>query len=303
MLIYYLAIGNGYLYAPKITLGKVMEIWKLPAQYVVAVSGGVSNPIKGYKLYIGNQTTLLDKEDVFHMKMFNPRFLDGNFVYGLSPISVAADIINNLNAGEKRMAAMLEKGIPPFIISAMSSDGLTEQQQQALEKTYDAKFGSTSNPAKPLMSGVQLKVDKLGFSAADLSIIENSVHGQRVLCSIYGVPSILLNDLEQSTYSNYDTALKSFYRDTVIPINDEFAKKLTVFLFGLDSPYELKFDYSTVPVLSVDRADLMLKYNSIKFMTTNEIRQIFGLEELNDPTADELPGTTNLLNEPGTTSI
>ena len=58
VLTYYLSVGNGYIYAPKLNNGTTRELWKLPAPYVVAVSGGWSNPIKGYKMYLGNQEVL-----------------------------------------------------------------------------------------------------------------------------------------------------------------------------------------------------------------------------------------------------
>ena len=288
VLIYYLAIGNGYAYAPKLGNGASRELHTLPADYVAAVSGGWSEPIRGYKLYLGNQEVELPKADVLHLKMFNPQFVDGQFVYGLSPIKVAADIINNLNSGEKRMADMLEKGTPPFIISAKTNEGLTEQQQQSLEKAYEKKYGQSGDSMKPLMSGVELKVDKLGFSAADLSLLENSQYGQRVLCNVYGVPSVLLNDTVVSTYDNMRTAQVDFIENTIKPLNSYFAEKLTVFLLG-DTDYYYDFDYSEVAALVETKAELMKAYGDISYLTNNEKRAVFGYP----PVADDKLGGAN----------
>jgi HK97 family phage portal protein len=279
MLIYYLSVGNGYLYAPKLRGGNAREMWLLPATYVLAVSGGVYNPIKGYKMYVGSQEVILPKDDVLHLKMFNPQFTDGNFAYGLSPIKVAADIISNLNNGNKRLEKMLESGMPPFIISAKSQDGLSPKQQEDLEAAYKRKYGTAGDPNKPLLSGVELKVDKLGFSAADLSIIENSIYAQRVLCNIYGVPSVLMNDLKESSYNNINTEYERFYGDTIKPLNNLFAHKLTQFLVP-ETGLQFKFDYSEVPVLSNQRAELMKQYAAVPFLTEDEKREIFGFEPL-----------------------
>ena len=281
VLIYYLAVGNGYAYSPKLGNGVTREIHTLPAPYVVAISGGWANPIKGYKLYLGNQEVELPKDDVLHLKMFNPQFLDGQFIYGLSPIKVAADIINNLNAGEKRLADMLEKGTPPFIISARSNEGLTQQQQDSLEKAYEKKYGNSGDSMKPLLSGVELKVDKLGFSAADLSLIENSEYGQRVLCNVYGIPSVLMNDNAQSTYNNVKTAEIDFFENTIKPLNKYFAEKLTSFLLA-DTDYYFEFDYSSIAVLVESRAELMKAYNEVTYLTDNEKREVFGYAPINN---------------------
>jgi hypothetical protein len=88
-----------------------------------------------------------------------------------------------------------------------------------------------------------------------------------------------------------------------MPINDIFANKLTVFLFGRRSALRLKFDYSNIPVLSADRSLLMQQYNSINFLTANEKRKIFGFEEVNEPGADELYPITMTNNELGATGI
>jgi HK97 family phage portal protein len=289
-LIYYLSIGQGYLYAPKVGPGITKELDIMPANDVVIIGGSFSEPIKGYKLYLGNQEVMLPKDDVMSMMMFDPRFVDGYYLYGLSPIKVAADIIRNLNLGEKRMEKMLEKGSPPFIISAKTQEGLTEQQQAALEQAYDKKYGDSGNPSKPLISGVELKVDKLGYTAQDLSLIENSKHGMRVLCNVYGVPSVLMNDLDQSTYSNFEQAYIIFYEDTIKPLNDVFQDKLTKFLLK-GTNYRLEFDYSKISVLSDHRVDLMVKYDGISYLTPNEKREIFGFSPSNE--FNNIEKTTN----------
>ena len=280
-LIYLLTIGNAYLYSPKLSNGTSIELNIMPAAETVAISGGWSNPIAGYKLYIGTQEVQLPKSDIMHQFYFNPNFNDGMFIYGLSPIQVASDMLNNLNAGEKRMFEMLDKGTPPFIISAKTNDGLTPQQVGQLEQKYEEKYGSTSNPNKPLLSGVELKIDKLGFSAQDLSLIENSVYGLRVLCNVYGVDSKMFNDPAASTFNNMNAVYTQFYEGIIKPLNNKFADKLTQFLFSGQGNLHFEFDYSTVSILGTNRAELMAQYNGVTFLTESEKRALFGYKDKN----------------------
>lgn len=276
LLIYYLTVGNSYLYSPILTTDRRRETWLLPADYTEAISGGWSKPVKSYHLLMGSQDVTFRKEDVLHFKMFNPRFVNGSYVYGLSPVAVAADIIRALETNEERALQMMERGTPPFILSAQLAEGLTELQQEQLEKTYEQKYEGTDNANKPLLSGIPLRADKIGFSSADLELIQHSEHSLRVLCSVYGVPSVLFNDNANSTYNNVETAEVDFYENTVKPLATYLEDKMSAFY--LSEGYRFEFDFSTVAVLAKAKAELLNSYNTVSFLTDNEKRAIFGYE-------------------------
>ena len=62
-----------YGYAPTdgINKGKFKELYVLPANYVELVMGGMMEPVRGYKLAIGNQTIEIPASDVLHIKQPN----------------------------------------------------------------------------------------------------------------------------------------------------------------------------------------------------------------------------------------
>ncbi len=277
--VYYLTTGNAYLYSPSLMSKERIEGWVLPSDLIEVISGGAVHPIKGYQLSYGTRGVTLPKRDILHMKMFNPQFMDGHFIYGLSPIKVAADIINSVNTGNARMQQMLETGIPPFVLSAKSKDGLTDKQQSQLEASYKRKYNGTGKSNQPLLSNVELSVEKLGYSAVDLDIIAHYEAAQRVLCSIYGVSTILFNETDSTAYNNYSTAVVSFYDDVVKTLNSSFTSKLNRFLFP-NGDFYFAFDYSNVAALTKARATLMQAYNSVTFLTDDEKREVFGYKAI-----------------------
>ena len=52
----------------------------------------------------------------------------------------------------------------------------------------------------------------------------------RMLCSIFGVNSVLFNDQVSSTYNNQDAAAKDAYINTYIPLANKIDRELSRFL-------------------------------------------------------------------------
>jgi HK97 family phage portal protein len=285
--VYLLSIGNSFLYGPKLVSGRVRELWTMPSDIVNVVSGAFYEPIAGYKLIEGNQETIFPKEEVLHGKLFNPRFRSGSWVYGLSPISVASTIISAMNSGNTALESSFRNLGPPYIISSQMPEGLSPEQQEMLEDTYKRKYSDANNFGKPMMTGTPVKVEKLGFSPDDLKIIDSSKHGLRVLCNVYGVPSVLFNDSESSTYNNVNQARLDLMSYTIMPLNKQFALKMDKFL-GLKDGERLRFDYDNVEVLQEAIYTRAKSLSTMWELTPNERRIAIGYPRINDPLMDEI---------------
>ena len=285
--VYLLSIGNSFIYGPQLASGRRRELWTMPSDIVNVVSGKFYEPIAGYKLIEGNQETVFPKQEVLHGKLFNPRFNSGSWVYGLSPISVAAEIIEAMNSGNTALKSSFNNLGPPYIISSQMSEGLTPEQQEMLEDTYKRKYGAPENFGEPMLTGTPVKVEKLGFSPDDLKIIESSKHGLRVLCNVYGVPSVLFNDSESSTYNNVNQARLDFINYTIMPLNQQTALKLNKFL-GLPEGETLRFDYDKVEVLQDAIYTKAKSLSTMWELTPNERRIALGLPPIDDPLMDKI---------------
>jgi len=133
----------------------------------------------------------------------------------------------------------------------------------------------------------------VGINPADLEIVNNSEHALRVLCNIYGVPSVLFNDNASSTYNNVSQARKDFYEFTIMPLNKMFAQKVKHKLFRDEDVY-LKFDYSQIEVLQESFHKKALTLSTLWELTANEKRELLGYEPINDPAMDEILKPNNL---------
>jgi len=275
--IYLLAIGNSYIYAPKIDNGlRTTELHIMPSEEVYIIRGDWQNPIEGYKIRTGLQDyTAIPKSNILHGKLFNPRFEGGQWLYGLSPIEVSSEIISAYNQGVGALESSFRNMGPPYIISVDVPEGLTPEQQLNLEKKFKEKYSDSTKFNKPMLSGSKLTVQMIGFSPVDLNILENNREALRTLCNVYGVPSVLFNDQASSTYNNVEQARLDFYNYSIIPMNDSFSVKLTNFL-GIEKGLKLRFNYENVEVL---QNAIFTKSQSLKdmdYLTANEKREQLG---------------------------
>jgi len=277
--IYLLSLGNSYIYAPKIKRETYItkEFWTMPSEEVYIIKGQFYEPIKGYKMYVGTQNeSELKKSDVFHGKLFNPRFQEGEWLYGLSPISIAENSIQSYENGVKSLISSYKNMGPPYIISSQLIEGLTQTQQENLEEVFKKKYGNPENFNKPMLTGTPIKVEKVGSNPVDLNILENQKELLKTFCNIYGVSSVLFNDDSKSTYNNINQARKDFYEYTIKPLNDSFSEKMNIFL-GL-TDVRLRFDYSNVEVLQEGLLDKAQALDKMDFLTDDEKREQFGYD-------------------------
>lgn len=273
--IYLLSIGNSYIYGPKLNIsGGVYELKTMPSEEVFIVSGDWQDDIKGYKIYGSDQ--LISSENVIHGKLFNPRFQEGSWVYGLSPLEVAEEIVNLSNAGVQSLEAAFDNMGANHIISPKKDIIMSTEQQTNMADTYRRKFqGASKN--RTMFSEVPLDSTEVGLSPVDLNVLESNNQAVRTLCNVWGVSSILFNDNSNSTFNNMLQARKDFYDYTIQPLNTYFADKLKMFLIP-DEELQLKFDYSNVEVYQealLDKADAISKMD---YLTENEKREMIGYE-------------------------
>ena len=92
-----------------------------------------------------------------------------------------------------------------------------------------------------------------------------------------GVPPMLLGIPGDNTYSNYQEANRSFWRQTVLPLVNRTANALSAWLspaFG--EQLQLKPSLDRVEALSAERTALWQRLDSARFLTDNEKRAAVG---------------------------
>lgn len=265
--------GNALVYIPYyeagLNKGKPFSWDMIPTQHVEIESGGWRQPVKYYKIDL-EQRIRLDPKFVWHTRFFpNLEFEGGANFMGISPIKVAANIINTQNGGYEIMASTFSRGHPSSIIyneSLPASDSSREFQNR-LDAAWERKYGKNrmDKSGKPVFMSGKVGVAELGFrNLNDLKILEASEHGLRVYCRVLSVPSMPFNDPEGTTYNNMIEATKAIYTNRLIP-------DLELYVQGVNKRFqsmgiEYRPDYSGIECLQDDKKEqsewLQTAYNN-----------------------------------------
>jgi len=299
---FYLATGNAIKYAPKIEggndKGKLMPggMYLMPTQHVDIESGGWRDPIKHYTLDISGSTEKIPAEHVIHVRMPNLQYVDGANFMGMSPLKVAALIIEAENQGYQTVADTLARGIPPGILTKVAEtydEDLTKKQQKELERTYKDKYANQKykrSAGVPVLTAGDVRWVQMGFSNfRDLQILEMNQHGLRVLCNVLGVPSVPFNDSTGAQHWNMDTTSKMIYTNRLVPdagLLNSYLNAQIVPAYG--EGLKIKCDYSDIPALQEDKKELAgwLEVAARWGMPPNEMLKKLGLEPIDNPAMD-----------------
>lgn len=263
--------------------GKVKELWSIPSQIIKPVAGDRTEPIKGYQYM--QIPELLPTEQIIHLKYWTPEYLNGTFLYGISPIRAGKRVVTRSNASYDASVSSFQNMGAFGIISAngKSEVDFTEEQADMIEKRFARKTGP-KNWGKPLITAADIRWQQIGMSPVDLNIIENDKMDLRTLCSIYHVPSELFNDSANKTYSNTKEAGSAVYTNAVLPLLNQFRDAFNMFIKG-KYPENIYIDYdaSMISELQDDLVMITAAIGNAWWINPNERRDImnFPADEVN----------------------
>lgn len=253
--------GNSIVYAPRLTSGmnrgKLTKdgLIMMPTQNIIIQSKGWRQPVGEYLLDI-NQTYKIAASDVWHERFAPSLTYDqGKNFMGMSPVKVAANIINSQNKGYEVTAKMYSYGHPPGILSKEADAGsdTTAEQEAKFRERYRTKYQGVDNMAIPIFTLGKLAYTKIGYdNLKELEVVSMSEHGRRIFCNILQVPAQLFNDTSASTYNNMTEASKTIYTNRLIPDVTQFCSGINR-IIGAYGNFYLKPDFSNIEALQDDR--------------------------------------------------
>lgn len=132
---------------------------------------------------------------------------------------------------------------------------LSQAQIEMMQEQLKSKYSSGGNRGNTaiLPNGLSMSAGN-DVEDIDFSILDSHVEGR--ICAVFDVPPVLIGlHSANTTFSNYETARKSFITETIIPTSNSLATELTRSIlphYGLvDWTYE--FEYSNIDVLREDK--------------------------------------------------
>ena len=252
--------------------GSIAEIWPLRPDKMRVIPDA-QRYIKGF-VFVGAGSELVPylSEDVVWMRYFNP--LDE--YAGLSPIAPlrqSADMgMDALQANRK----LLQNDSTPGIIIEM--EGMpTDAEVSEFYARWESRFRGVDKTRRPALLSPGMRASNLGFSPRDMEYIESLRWSLEDVTRVFGVPKVMIGDLENTTFSNFSTARRLFWEDTISAQLAFYREALHLRLlphFGDDS-LTVEFDLSGVEALKENEENKAKRrsiYVKAGIMTVDEVR-------------------------------
>lgn len=285
-----LITGNSYIYGKMIPTGRNMgmpfELYALPSQYMSIYADLNVFPVvpQSYMLYM-QYMEQFTKQEILHDKYFNPNWnIVGNQLYGLSPLEAAAKVLTRSNEGKQAAVSNYQNGGPKgilFVSDDRHDPQETLQEAMDLKKTLARNQGS-KNVNQVETSGYKVDYVPLGLSPVDLDLLNAENMDLRALCNIYGVPSQLLNDPDNKTFSNSKEGEKALTSRCAIPmlssIRDQFNRKFQTDWGFKNTNRVIDYDVSVFMELQEDKG------KQVAWLKDAPLHLRRKLEIMNEPT-------------------
>jgi HK97 family phage portal protein len=232
--------GNSYIYANRINPNEApVELWALRPDRTKIVVG--EKDINGYVYGYGTSVVQdFDVTEVLHIKF--PAY-DNDF-YGLSPIEVASNLIDQQNEGNAWNTALMQNaGKPASVFFAKGY--LTTEQRSQMKEELRRRYSGKRNSGMPLLLEGDMTWQQMSMSPYELDWLESRELNTRDIASIFDVAPELVGDSAGKTFANQKEAKVSLYTDNVIPKMDRFRDHLNAWLVPMFPDLKQKGAYFT----------------------------------------------------------
>ena len=227
--------------------GGIAEIWPLRPDKTRVIPDA-DRYVKGF-VYVGGGAARMTPylpEDIVWMRYFNPM----DEYAGLSPVAplrLSADM--GMDAMRANRKLMENDSTPGLIIE--TSDYPTESEVKEFYRRWEQRFQGVEKTRRPAVLGPGMKATNLGFSPRDMEYIESLRWSLEDIARVFGVPKVMIGDLENTTFSNFNTARRLFWEDTIkaqLAFYEDALRRHLLPHFG-DPSLDVAFDLSGVDAL------------------------------------------------------
>ena len=193
----------------------------------------------------------------------------------MTPAWSAISLFQGLSALKRKL---LENsgGLPGIIAFSSKGEGTLSDQEKKDFSEYLKLFRADGEKFGQIAlidtAGGEVKFIRITEDLGAMEVHEGMEKASREICTIMGVPPLILGIGGDATYANQQEARRYFWTDTVIPgYIEPIAAQLSAHL-GLT----IKPDYTDVPAMADYRMSLATSLQLMDFITINEKRAIMG---------------------------
>lgn len=261
--------GNAIL--TKVRAGnQVTELWSLPPD-AIKVMVSQKDFIGGYMYRRDGVWMNFEARDILHNRFNDP----ANPYWGISPLQAGAKIVDtDTEATEWNKVALENRAITDGIFTFDSP--LTKEQWDDARSMIREQHQGIANSRSPWVLGAGAKWQQMSLSPAEMDFINSRKMTREEICSIFGVPPVMIGLFEHATLANINTARRIFWQDTIVPFLENIKSAFNLQLineFGKDLYFD--FDLSTIEALQDNFNDKITNAKSLWNMGVpfNQINQ------------------------------
>ena len=278
-----LTTGKSYVWEIKNGAGLIEQIIPLPSSWVNEDRSSNGKLLKFVLDTGGGGTTEIEPEDMVKVWFPDP----SNIRRACGPLQGAMRDVQTDDERENYMVEMLTNMKAPGMV-LFQPDGWTKPQKDAAKRTLQNDSGRGARGGPLFLSGDNATF-KMEAPLKDLDWPGLTSLSETRICSTFGVPPMIIglrSGLEHGTFSNMETATRTFYQGTLPPLwimlEDGFTRG---FLFneGESEDLVMRFDTSNIPELQENRNDQSERMRdefTSGLITRNEFRGVNGYELL-----------------------
>jgi HK97 family phage portal protein len=307
---YLLLTGNAFVYIIRGEGGLGVELQVLLTQNVTIVVDTFGEVVGYDYMTYNGRVVRYDTDVILHIKTSNVVNIDTTSVhYGLSPLQSAWIVVNSSTEKLNADASIFKSRGIIGILTSDTDTPMLDPERKRLQEDFDKDAGGSDKYNKIKIASSRLRFLQTGMSPTDLRLLEGIMSSLRTICGVYGMPCVLFNDNESSTYNNIESAKKSAYTDVYIPLARKVDKELSRWLsdkLGIDEYIEV--DLTSIEEIKASTNDVAMALNNVpanvaprimETFTIDEVRGLVGLSGLEDMTiGSELLGqATNQNNQ------
>jgi HK97 family phage portal protein len=259
------------------SLGQVAGTSKMPAELWTFNPKRFERVVEN-KVFQGwryNSNFFFPKEDVIHIKSFNPY----DDFRGFAPTAAGKNEIDIDYATLIFNKAFFDNDATPgFYLS--TDKRLTAQQKKDLLTWYKKQHSGASRAFNAAVFDSGLKPGGMTPSHKDMDFIEQKRYTREEILGIWRVPKALLNITDGINYATFQGQMKVFWLYALVPILKKFEAGFNRGLVNqIDASIEFFFDLSNVPAFLEDfyaKIDVALKMQQLN-VPLNDINEKLNL--------------------------
>ncbi|HHT9124230.1 MAG TPA: phage portal protein [Candidatus Brocadiia bacterium] len=223
---------------------RATEIWPLRPDRIRIVPDRTSF-VKGYIFSVGERSVGYDRDEVLHLKYFNPL----NDWWGISPLSAARQGLLADYYAVMYNKKFFKQGASPSGVF-VAEGAIDESSFRRLQKELELVYSGVDRAHRPMLLESGLKWQSISLPQKDMEFINQRKMSREEILSIFKVPPAEVGIFEYANYANAQMQDKIFWTKCIIPRLIKIEEHLNTFLiprFG--EGIFAKFDLSKVEAL------------------------------------------------------